>query len=97
MNECAIVSDLLPLYKDSALSKTTQEFIEKHLKQCESCKKEMNTLFASKKIRTAPIHRNGDYSRLVMKIQRKRRVTSFCISLTFAITAGYALYKTLKL
>lgn len=36
-NECDIVKDLLFSYKDGVLSKTSKEFVEEHLKTCESC------------------------------------------------------------
>ena len=36
-NECDIVKDLLFSYNDGVLSETSNEFVEKHLKNCESC------------------------------------------------------------
>ena len=36
-NECDIVKDLIFSYKDGVLSKTSKEFVEEHLKTCESC------------------------------------------------------------
>lgn len=36
---CYIVSDLLPLYQDDILSEQTKKDIEKHLNECEECKK----------------------------------------------------------
>lgn len=37
-NECDIVKDLLFSYNDGVLSKTSTEFVENHLKDCENCK-----------------------------------------------------------
>ena len=39
-NECNIIRDLLPLYAENMVSPDTAEFIEEHLKDCESCQKE---------------------------------------------------------
>lgn len=38
---CYVVSDLLPLYQDDLLSEQTKKDIEKHLNECEECKKKM--------------------------------------------------------
>lgn len=38
---CYIVSDLLPLYQDDILSEQTKKEIDKHLNECEECKKKM--------------------------------------------------------
>src|SRR5699024_5145673 len=37
--DCYIVEDLLPLYVEGLLQDETTEWLEKHLEQCESCKK----------------------------------------------------------
>ena len=38
-NECDIVGDLLFSYNDGVLSKTSNDFVEEHLKNCEKCSK----------------------------------------------------------
>lgn len=38
---CYVVSDLLPLYQDDILSEQTKKDIDKHLNECEECKKKM--------------------------------------------------------
>ena len=38
-NECDIVKDLLFSYNDNILSKTSKEFVEKHLKECDECQR----------------------------------------------------------
>lgn len=38
---CYIISDLLPLYQDDILSEQTKQDIDKHLSECEECKKKM--------------------------------------------------------
>ena len=41
---CYIVSDLLPLYQDDVLSEQTKKDIDKHLNECEHCKKKMDAM-----------------------------------------------------
>ena len=38
---CYVVSDLLPLYQDDILSEQTKKDVDKHLNECEECKKKM--------------------------------------------------------
>ena len=40
MKECKIVQDLLELYMNDLTSNTTNEYIEKHLRICNKCKRE---------------------------------------------------------
>lgn len=39
-NECNIIRDLLPLYAENMVSSDTVDFVEEHLKGCETCRKE---------------------------------------------------------
>lgn len=41
---CNIVRDLLPLYVEKMLSADSQAFVEDHLKDCEDCRKELESL-----------------------------------------------------
>ncbi len=41
---CYIISDLLPLYQDDVLSEQTKKDIDKHLNECEHCKKKMDAM-----------------------------------------------------
>lgn len=41
---CYIISDLLPLYQDDILSEQTKKEIDKHLRECNDCKKKMDTM-----------------------------------------------------
>lgn len=38
-NECDMIADLLPIYLDNATKEETNAFIEEHLVQCETCRK----------------------------------------------------------
>lgn len=44
--DCEIVEDLLPLYHDGVVNVVTSEAVEEHLKECEMCKKEYESLSA---------------------------------------------------
>lgn len=41
---CYIILDLLPLYQDDILSEQTKKDIDKHLNECEDCKKKMDAM-----------------------------------------------------
>jgi hypothetical protein len=41
---CYIVSDLLPLYQDDMLSEETRRDIDQHIKECNACKKMMDSM-----------------------------------------------------
>ena len=41
---CYIISDLLPSYQDDILSEQTKKDIDKHLNECQECKKKMNAM-----------------------------------------------------
>lgn len=41
---CYIISELLPLYQDDILSEQTKKDIDKHLIECEDCKKKMDAM-----------------------------------------------------
>lgn len=41
---CYIISDLLPLYQDDILSEQTKKDVDKHLNECEDCKKKMDAM-----------------------------------------------------
>ena len=41
---CYIISDLLPLYQDDILSEQTKKDIDKHINECEECKKKMDAM-----------------------------------------------------
>jgi len=43
-NKCAIVRDLFPSYIDGLCSKESKDFIEQHIKSCDSCKEILNNL-----------------------------------------------------
>lgn len=40
---CKIVEDLLPLYVDNVCSEQSKQAVEEHLKECENCRKLINS------------------------------------------------------
>ncbi len=44
--QCEIVEDLLPLYHDGVVNAVTAKAVEEHLKECEICKKEYESISA---------------------------------------------------
>ncbi|MBD7912880.1 signal peptidase I [Clostridium cibarium] len=43
--ECSVIKDLIPLYKDEALSKLSVEAVEEHIEKCDSCRKYKDNVF----------------------------------------------------
>ena len=39
MLSCKIIEDLLPLYEEGICSEETRDAVEKHLSECEKCRK----------------------------------------------------------
>ncbi|MBE6835255.1 MAG: hypothetical protein E7515_03275 [Ruminococcaceae bacterium] len=90
-NDCSIVKDLLPLYSEDMLSEETAQFVSEHLKGCENCEKEYESLKGGytfeKTENTAPI------KEIKKRIVRKRiasAVLSVFLVLTILFT-GYSL------
>ncbi len=49
---CKIIEDLLPLYYDSICSEESKDLVNEHLKNCESCKKTLDTISENTKSET---------------------------------------------
>ena len=43
-NECNIIRDILPLYIEDMVSADTAELVEEHLKNCVSCRIELQNM-----------------------------------------------------
>ena len=43
-NDCKIIKDLLPLYAEDMVSEETAQYIDEHLKDCEECRTELESL-----------------------------------------------------
>ncbi len=73
--ECALIRDLLPLYKDNAVSGESGEIISAHLESCEDCKAEFAALeTAIPEMADAPDTAEG-FSKLIKKQRIKKIIT----------------------
>lgn len=79
-NECNIIRDLLPLYAENMVSSDTSDFVEEHLKNCESCRKEYER---TKELQPTP--EISDAAPL-LKLSRKMKVKKIQ---TIALTAVF--------
>lgn len=58
--DCDMICDLLPLYIDGACSKVSEEAVEEHLAQCESCSGIYNDMKRSEKLIDAEFKKERD-------------------------------------
>ena len=81
--ECAVVNDLLPLYCDEVVSERTAEILNEHLKECESCKAELE------KIKEAlPAEKEKtDTREKFRRFMKKHRIKQFAIGTLAVVTA----------
>lgn len=55
MNNCNIIKDLLPLYKEDLLSQESKTFVEEHLKTCPECENLLKEEFEIENKNTKPL------------------------------------------
>ncbi len=83
-NECNIVNDLLPLYTEGLASEDSVEFIKKHIKDCEKCKKKLAEMEkennSSPNIADIPIKK--------VKDQMRRKKTRLILCSVLCVTAA---------
>lgn len=92
--DCAVVNDLLPLYKDGAVSEKTAELIEEHFETCEECKSEFVALGeALPEIESEP-NTSKQFKKL-MKKQKIKRIISILVAFATAFVFSFAGYKFL--
>lgn len=48
--DCEVITDMLVLYKDDALSPKSRSIVEEHISHCENCKKNLDILLAEPEI-----------------------------------------------
>ena len=86
MNNCEIVQDLLPLYKDEVVSASSIEMIEEHLKTCENCKGELAKLQGDVKVSFEPTQKAeiGALKLFRKKILRKNVIVA-CVSAVLGV------------
>ncbi len=86
--QCEIVEDLLPLYHDGVVNIVTAEAVEEHLKECEGCKKEYESISASF---DKPQEKSTKESFTLMIKKKKIKqffITVLCCVLSCALLAG---------
>lgn len=84
---CEIIRDLLPLYVDDVCSEKSRILIEKHLKECEECRKYYDSLKGETPkvvLDTSSNFLEGEFIRKVEKAIH-RKITFNMVIITFAI------------
>ena len=76
--ECRIIEDLLPNYIEGLTNEVTNEFIEEHLKECESCQKEKQEMID--KMETKVVHNQQIEIDYMKKYRRKMNILKSIIS-----------------
>lgn len=77
---CEVVKDLLPLYHDDVVSDITKKIVSEHLKECEYCKKEYQSICKS-----MPKDENINTDEMFMKMMKKQRNIKILISSLVAV------------
>ena len=94
-NECSIVRDLLPLYSEGLTSSETSSFVEQHLKNCETCKREYEALIANTDVSESfPAVESGELEEvkaIKKKVRRRINVMAFVLA-AFILVAGTVVY-----
>lgn len=91
-NECNIVKDLLPLYRENMVSEDSEEFVRQHLQRCAGCRQEYED------IQTALFSCAEEEAETLRKIQRKiKRKRGHAITLTvcFMLALAVAVFSVL--
>ena len=74
--DCDIVSDLLPLYHDGVVKKTTAEAIKEHLESCDVCRQEYEALFSDLDLEEGEVSTKKRFSNMMRTFKRKRIILS---------------------
>lgn len=90
--ECEIVKDLLFSYQDGILSKTSKNFVEEHLKNCENCRKALDDI-QNDSVKKKEI-KEVDYFKKVHQMMNHKKTMIFAISLLLilVVTGNIALF-----
>ena len=91
-NDCKIIQDLLPNYVDKLTNEYTNEFIEKHLSECEECKASYDEM--TKQVDLGFKVNNVEVS-FMKKIRKKIKIMGIVI-LILAILLAIAFYINYK-
>ncbi len=95
-NFCKIVQDLLPNYMEKITSDETNQFVEKHLEQCEECTRIYNNMKSNLEVPTENIDKGVDYMKKFNKEVKHLKFWKkilIVIALIIGILAGIVLYR----
>lgn len=97
MNEinCDIIKDLLPSYSDKISSNATNELVEKHLKECEKCKKILYNMNKEIEVKTLN-NKNEQINYLKGFNKRKKIIVIVSIVVTIIILASIFMINVLN-
>jgi len=84
--KCTIIQDILPLYIDEVVSQDTEEMVAQHLRYCERCQKEYETM---KRTVYIPTENNAS---IIKKINKKWRKKKMIISIASIFATAIILY-----
>ena len=96
MNEnCDIIRDLLPLYRDNVCSEASRALVEAHLKECAECRRALQAIEAEV---SAPEPTMQETFKAWQKLQRKillkrlMKIAAVAVALVIASGAGFVVY-----
>ena len=79
---CQVIKDLLPLYHDGVVSEESKKLVEAHLKECEECIAEYETLSAD-----LPLEKVESTKEDFRKLQVRKKIKRVIISITASVVA----------
>lgn len=87
--DCAIVSDLLPLYHDGVVNEITAEAVKSHLNDCKNCTAEFEKLQLELPAVEKDASTKSKFSGMMKKLKRKRIFITIIVAiLSCALLAG---------
>jgi len=97
--DCDIVSDLLPLYHDGVVKKTTAEAIKEHLESCDLCREEYEALFSDLDLEVGEVSTKKRFSNMMKSFKRKRFIVSAVavVLICALVIGGYSFARTVNI
>ena len=98
---CNIIEDLLPLYIDDMVSEDSRQLVEKHLKECDACRKMLDEMKKENQLRTVSenAERNSDHrteiaplKKIRRRIRRKRIISIILAAVLVLLASGIGHY-----
>lgn len=96
---CKVIGDLLPLYIDQVCSEESRKLVEAHLKECESCRQELEQM-KSRVVLESPLEEENPKKTLVRirkAIKTKYVIIALCaVIVGGGLFAGYAFMRLME-